>query len=180
MSLSASNYTKLKTNLKLASDRLEVFEKEKIDSGLKFRKESADSLAASKIAHAKTCVEHVVSEENLVEASQIVKSYCDVLLDQFSSVQQLKALNGDLAEPITSLIWVAPKLQLDVKELKIVADLLAQKFGKQSAQARENTLNLVSEKLVDKWSYKPLPKIIVDEYLVGEFTLEEERYLTNY
>ena len=39
-----------------------------------------------------------------------------------------------LAEAISSIIWVAPRMQTDVAELKIVADQLAAKYGKPYAQ----------------------------------------------
>jgi vacuolar protein sorting-associated protein IST1 len=38
-------------------------------------------------------------------------------------------LDEGLAEAISSLLWVAPRLQTDVAELKIIADLLKAKYG---------------------------------------------------
>ena len=53
----------------------------------------------------------------------------------------MKTLDDGLAEAISSLIWVAPRLQADVQELKIVADQFGAKYGKPYAMAcRENAV----------------------------------------
>jgi hypothetical protein len=44
-----------------------------------------------------------------------------------------------LAEAISSIIWVAPRMQTDVAELKVVADQLAAKYGKPYAQVGANS-----------------------------------------
>ena len=46
----------------------------------------------------------------------------------------MKELDDGLAESISSLIWVTPRLQADVQELKIVSDQLALKYGRPYAQ----------------------------------------------
>ena len=79
----------------------------------------------------------------------------------------MKTLDDGLAEAISSLIWVAPRLQADVQELKIVADQFAAKYGKPYAMAcRENGVGTVSEKLMHKLSVQAPPKLTVEKYLV--------------
>jgi len=39
-------------------------------------------------------------------------------------------LDLTLAEPVSSLLWVAPHIQADVNEMKVISDQLTQKFGK--------------------------------------------------
>jgi len=39
-------------------------------------------------------------------------------------------LDPTLAEPVSSLLWVAPHIQADVIEMKIISEQLTQKFGK--------------------------------------------------
>lgn len=41
---------------------------------------------------------------------------------RFGLIQQMKTLDDGLAEAISSVIWVAPRLQSDIQEIKIVAD----------------------------------------------------------
>lgn len=49
---------------------------------------------------------------------EIVEVYCDLLLARFGLLTQMKELDDGVAEPVSSLIWVAPRLQSDVQELK--------------------------------------------------------------
>ena len=75
--------------------------------------------------------------------------YCDLLITRFGLIEQVKTLDDGLAEAVSSLLWVAPRLQTDISELKIIGDLLTAKYGKQYAQAaKENQLSSISEKLV--------------------------------
>lgn len=73
---------------------------------------------------AKIRVEQIIREDYLVEAMELLEMYCDLLLARFGLVQQMKTLDEGLAEAISSLIWVAPRLQADVAELKVIADQL--------------------------------------------------------
>lgn len=57
---STPNYTKLKTNLKLAQNRLKLLEKKKSEIAQKARKEIAEYLAAGKIERARIRVEHII------------------------------------------------------------------------------------------------------------------------
>ena len=47
---------------------------------------------------------------NLLKAMEIVEMYCDLLLARFGLIEQMKNLDDGLAESISSLIWVAPRL----------------------------------------------------------------------
>lgn len=53
------------------------------------------------------------SEDYLVEAMEIVEMYCDLLLARFGLVTNMKDLDDGIAEAVSSLIWVAPRLQSD-------------------------------------------------------------------
>jgi len=39
-------------------------------------------------------------------------------------------LDSSIAESVSSLLWVAPHIQADVSEMKVISDQLTQKFGK--------------------------------------------------
>lgn len=54
------NYTKLKTHLRLAINRLKLIEKKKTELTQKARKEIADYIAAGKSERAKIRVEHII------------------------------------------------------------------------------------------------------------------------
>lgn len=57
---SGPNYTKLKTNLKLAQNRLKLLEKKKTEIAQKSRKEIADYLSTGKTERARIRVEHII------------------------------------------------------------------------------------------------------------------------
>ncbi|XP_075587656.1 increased sodium tolerance 1-like protein [Dermatophagoides farinae] len=161
------NYARLKTNLSLAIQRLKLLEKKKTESAQKSRKEIADYIENGKVERAKIRVEHIIREDYLVEAMEIVEMFCDLLLARFGMIQQMPTLDDGLEEAISSLIWVAPRMSTDVKELSIIADLFTQKYGKQFAQAaKENQLKSVNEKLMLKLGVQAPPKILVEKYLI--------------
>lgn len=164
---SGPNYSKLKTNLRLTVNRLKLLERKKTELTQKARKEIADYLANGKPERAKIRVEHIIREDYLVEAMELVEMYCDLLLARFGLLQQMKVLDEGLAEAVSSLIWASPRLQADVAELKIVADQLTLKYGKPYSQAaRDNGLQSVNEKLMHKLSVQAPPKVLVEKYLV--------------
>lgn len=163
------NYTKLKTNLRLCIQRLKLLEKKKSENALKARKEIADYIAAGKADRARIRVECIIREDYYVEAMEIVEMFCDLLIARFGLIQQEKTLDEGLAEAISSLIWVAPRLQSDASELKVIADLFGVKYGKQYAMAaRDNALGTVSPKLQAKLSVQAPPKLLVENYMIGK------------
>lgn len=54
-------------------------------------------------------------EDYMVEAMEIVEMYCDLVLARFGLVTQMKELDEGLAEAISTLIWVAPRMHTDVQ-----------------------------------------------------------------
>ena len=113
---SGPNYNKLKTNLRLSINRLKLLEKKKSEMAMKSRKEIADYLGTGKDERAKIRVEHIIREDYMVEAMEVIEMYCDLLLARFGLIQQMKTLDDGLAEAISSLIWVAPRLQVFSRE----------------------------------------------------------------
>ncbi|RWS27492.1 IST1-like protein [Leptotrombidium deliense] len=161
------NYQKLKTNLRLSINRLKLLEKKKTELALKARKEIADYLIAGKVERARIRVEHIIREDYLVEAMEIVEMLCDLLLARFGLIEQMKTLDDGIAEAVSSLIWVAPRLQSDCSELNVISDGLTHKYGKQyAAAARENALKTVNAKLIKKMGIEAPPKILVEKYLI--------------
>ena len=52
----------------------------------------------------------------------MVEMYCDLLLARFGLLETMKVVDEGIAEAVSSLIWVAPRMQTDATELKIVSD----------------------------------------------------------
>ena len=90
-----------------------------------------------------------------------------IISNRFGLIQQMKTLDDGLSEAISSIIWVTPRLQSDIAELKVVSDQLTAKYGKPYALGcRENAVGTVSEKLVHKLSVQAPPKLTVEKYLI--------------
>ncbi|XP_017010573.2 IST1 homolog isoform X5 [Drosophila takahashii] len=166
---SGPNYNKLKTNLRLALNRLKLLEKKKAELTQKSRKEIADYLATGKTERARIRVEHIIREDYLVEAMEMVEMYCDLLLARFGLITQMKELDTGIAEPVASLVWVCPRLQSDIAELKIISDIFITKYGPQFAEQSRTATgeHFVSEKLMHKLTLQAPPKLLVEKYLIA-------------
>ncbi|XP_017121914.1 IST1 homolog isoform X3 [Drosophila elegans] len=166
---SGPNYNKLKTNLRLALNRLKLLEKKKAELTQKSRKEIADYLATGKTERARIRVEHIIREDYLVEAMEMVEMYCDLLLARFGLITQMKELDTGIAEPVASLVWVCPRLQSDIAELKIISDIFVTKYGPQFAEQSRTATgeHFVSEKLMHKLTLQAPPKLLVEKYLIA-------------
>lgn len=66
------------------------------------------------------------------------------------------------------MIWVAPRLQGDIQELKIVSDIFGQKYGKPFADSVRDGNGPIkaSEKLQHKLEIHAPPKLLVEKYLI--------------
>ncbi|KAG5345626.1 IST1 protein, partial [Acromyrmex heyeri] len=164
---SGPNYTKLKTHLRLAINRLKLLEKKKTELAQKARREIADFIATGKTERAKIRVEYIIREDYMVEAMELLEMYCDLLLARFGLIQQIKNLDDGLAEAISTILWAAPRIQTDVQEIKVIADILTSKYGKQYTEAcREEAIQTISEKLKHKMSVQSPSKLLVEKYLI--------------
>ncbi|XP_012275225.1 IST1 homolog isoform X2 [Orussus abietinus] len=161
------NYTKLKTHLRLAINRLKLLEKKKTELAQKARKEIADYIAGGKVERARIRVEHIIREDYMVEAMELLEMYCDLLLARFGLIQQMKNLDDGLAEAISTIIWAAPRIQTDVQEMKVISDILTAKYGRQYTDAcREEAVQSISEKLKHKLGVQSPSKLLVEKYLI--------------
>lgn len=99
---------------------------------------------------------------------EILEMFCDLLLARFGLLTQLKELDEGISEAVCSIIWIAPRLQADVAELKVVSDMLQSKYGKPYADACRASVHPanVSEKLQHKMSIQAPPKLLVEKYLI--------------
>ncbi|XP_071973416.1 IST1 homolog isoform X2 [Engystomops pustulosus] len=157
---------RLRVNLRLAINRLKLLEKKKTEIALKARKEIADYLSSRKDERARIRVEHIIREDYMVEAMEILELYCDLLLARFGLIQSMRELDPGLAEAVSTVIWAAPRLT-EVSELHIVANQLCHKYSKEYGNlCRTNQIGTVSERLMHKLSPEAPPKILVEKYLI--------------
>ncbi|KAL0267142.1 UNVERIFIED_CONTAM: hypothetical protein PYX00_009493 [Menopon gallinae] len=164
---SGPNYTKLKTNLRLAVSRLKLLEKKKMELAQKSRKEIADYISGGKVERAKIRVEHIIREDYMVEAMEMLEMYCDLLLARMGLIQQMKTVDGGLEEAVSTILWAGPRMLADVPELKVICDQLSVKYGKDYADAcRDDTKPSISAKFKHRMGVQAPPKLLVEKYLI--------------
>ncbi|KAM4800680.1 IST1 homolog [Urocitellus parryii] len=158
---------RLRVNLHLVINRLKLLKKKKIEQTQRAKKEVADHMATGKDERARIRVEHIIREDYLVEALEVLELYCDLLLARFSLIQATKELDSGLAEYISTLIWAAPRLQSEVPELKIVFNQLCAKYSQKYGQlCQTNEIGTVNSQLMCKLNVNTLPQVLVEQYLV--------------
>lgn len=121
----------------------------------------------------------------MVEGMEIIEMYCDLLLARFGLLESMKfvwfmivwiiiwwlvierELDLGLYECVSSLLWVTPRLESECAELRIIADELTHKYGKEFANmCRTNANNKVNERLMMKMSEQAPGDLLVEKYLV--------------
>lgn len=160
------NANRLKVQLKLAQTRLKMLQHKKANQSAGERREIAKLLNAKKEESARIRVEHIIHDDYMMEAMELLELFCDLLLARFGMIEQLKLCDDSIKEPVCSLIWAAPRMMTSVDEFRAIRDLLVAKYGKEFALAAvENKGNCVSERLMRKFDIGvPDPKL-VDSYL---------------
>ncbi|GMT08129.1 hypothetical protein PENTCL1PPCAC_30303, partial [Pristionchus entomophagus] len=171
MSISwGTQYAKLKTNLRLATNRLKLMERKKTEMALKSRTEIADFISAQKPDRARIRVEHIIREDFMVEAFELLEMYCDLLLARFGLIEQMKTLDDGIAEAVVSILWAAPRVAQDIAEFKTISEQLTSKYSKVFAEsARANQLEYpakVNPKLMAKLNVAAPPRLLVEKYLI--------------
>ncbi|VCW97264.1 unnamed protein product [Gulo gulo] len=158
---------RLRVNLRLVINRLKLLEKKKTELAQKARKEIADYLAAGKDERARIRVEHIIREDYLVEAMEILELYCDLLLARFGLIQSMKEKEHACTSGVGVVGgWVEEQRERIPSTLP-VADQLCAKYSKEYGKlCRTNQIGTVNDRLMHKLSVEAPPKILVERYLI--------------
>uniref|UniRef100_G3U0Z3 IST1 homolog n=1 Tax=Loxodonta africana TaxID=9785 RepID=G3U0Z3_LOXAF len=157
----------LQVHLQLVASHLKLPEKKKTRISKQAQKKIPYYLAAGKDERARIQVEHIIREDFLLEAMEILELFCDLLLAWFTLIQATKELDSGLAESVSTLIWGALLLQAEVPELKIISNQLCAKYSQECAQlCRTYEIGTVSSWLMCKLNMDTLPQALVEQYLI--------------
>ncbi|OCT47258.1 DUF292 domain protein [Cladophialophora carrionii] len=173
---------KLKSTLRLLIPRLRNAQKKDTALSVSARREMAELLAQSREASARIRVENIIHTDITVELMEILELYAELLLaraglldvrDKNIKEGMTAHINGGDDDPTTgleeaaaSIIYSAPRLPRDVRELGIVRNMLIDRFGKEFAvRANENQDNCVPARVVDKLKVDPPSAKLVQAYL---------------
>ncbi|ETI25398.1 hypothetical protein G647_02171 [Cladophialophora carrionii CBS 160.54] len=174
---------KLKSTLRLLIPRLRNAQKKDTALSVSARREMAELLAQSREASARIRVENIIHTDITVELMEILELYAELLLARAGLLdvrdKNIKEgttahhVNGGDDDPTTgleeaaaSIIYSAPRLPRDVRELGIVRNMLIDRFGKDFAvRANENQDNCVPARVVEKLKVDPPSAKLVQAYL---------------
>ncbi|KAF9356246.1 hypothetical protein BGX26_005535 [Mortierella sp. AD094] len=158
------NPTRAKVQLKLSVNRLQMLQNKKNMLAQQQRKEIARLLETGKEESARIRVEHIIREDFSTEALEIIELYCELLLARFGLLEQMKNCDPAIIEAVNTLIYAAPRSE--VKELLLVRDQLAAKFGREFAtNAMENKDESVNPRIIQKLKVQTPDPYLVNRYL---------------
>ncbi|KIW55487.1 hypothetical protein PV05_04226 [Exophiala xenobiotica] len=177
---------KLKSTLRLLIPRLRNAQKKDTALSIAARREMAELLSQSREASARIRVENIIHTDITVELMEILELYAELLLARaglldvrdknikeglnVNSTSEGESNNSNnntgLEEAAASIIYSAPRLARDVRELGLVRNMLIERFGKEfSMRANENQDGIVPARVADKLKVDPPSARLVQAYL---------------
>lgn len=150
------------------------------------RRDIAMLLESRQDATARIRVEHVIREQNIMAANELIELFCELVVARLSIIAKQRECPADLKEGISSLIFAAPRCS-EIPELLSIRDVFQKKYGKDFVSAatdlRPNAG--VNRMLIEKLSVKTpageikmkVLKEIAKEYQVEWDTTESETEL---
>lgn len=117
------------------------------------RKEIAQFLQAGQEAIARIRVEHIIREQNVWAAYEILELFCEFVFARVPILESQKECPSELREAVASIIFAAPRCS-DLPDLLHVRNLFAAKYGKEfiasASELRPDTS--VNRTIVEKLS----------------------------
>ncbi|XVF44161.1 hypothetical protein PTKIN_Ptkin02bG0098400 [Pterospermum kingtungense] len=121
---------KCKTCLSLAISRIKLLQNKRDLQLKQMRKEIAQFLQAGQDPIARIRVEHVIREQNIWAAYEILELFCEFVLARVPILESQKECPSELREAVASIIFAAPRCS-DVPDLLQIKNLFLAKYGKE-------------------------------------------------
>ncbi|XP_041996449.1 IST1-like protein [Salvia splendens] len=175
-----------KTSAKMAVARIKLLRNKREVVIRQIRRDIALLLESGQDATARIRVEHVIREQNIMAANELIELFCDLIVARLSIIAKQRECPPDLKEGISSLIFAGPRCS-ELPELLAIRDIFQKKYGKDFVSAatdlRPNAG--VNRLLIEKLSVKTpsgevklkVLKEIAKEYQVQWDTTESEEEL---
>uniref|UniRef100_A0A7N0U0Y3 IST1-like protein n=2 Tax=Kalanchoe fedtschenkoi TaxID=63787 RepID=A0A7N0U0Y3_KALFE len=125
---------KCKTLLKLTIPRIKLLRNRREIQIKQMRRDIAKLLETGQEATARIRVEHIIREENMMAAQEIVELFCELISVRIPIIETQRECPLDLKEAISSVCFAAPRCA-DLPELMHVQMLFASKYGKEFVAA---------------------------------------------
>lgn len=160
----SSLINKIKVQLKLSISRLRMVQQKDAALAKQARRQMAQLLEQGKEESARIRVENIIRSDMNTELLEILELYCELLIAR-AGLLEAKECDPGLEEAVKSIIHAANRIE-GVKELSIVRNLLAEKYGKEfTIQAVENSDGKVAKRVADRLKVEPPAKELVEAYL---------------
>ncbi|CAI9787093.1 unnamed protein product [Fraxinus pennsylvanica] len=121
---------KCKTLLKLTIPRIKLLRNRREIQIKQMRREIAKLLETGQEATARIRVEHIIREEKMMAAQEIIELFCELIVVRLPIIEAQRECPLDLKEAISSVCFAAPRCA-DLLELMQVQMLFAGKYGKE-------------------------------------------------
>ncbi|XP_077220648.1 regulator of Vps4 activity in the MVB pathway protein [Tasmannia lanceolata] len=177
------NSSKCKTVARLATSRIKLLRNKREMQVKQMRRDIAMLLQSGQDATARIRVEHVMREQNIMEATEIIELFCELVVVRLPIIAKQRGCPADLKEGISSLIFAAPRCS-DIPELQQIRNIFEKKYGKDfvSAATELRPDCGVNRTLIEKLSVRTptgevklkLMKEIAKEYQIEWDTKESE------
>lgn len=117
------------------------------------KRDLAQLLETGQDRTARIRVEHVIREEKMVAAYDLIEIYCELIVARMPIIESQKTCPIDLKEAVTSVIFATPRCS-DISELADIKKQFTAKYGKEfvSAALELRPDSGVSRMLVEKLS----------------------------
>ncbi|KAJ6360742.1 hypothetical protein OIU77_004707 [Salix suchowensis] len=147
---------KCKTLLKLTIPRIKLLRNRREIHIKNMRRDIAKLLETGQEATARIRVEHIIREENMMAAQEIIELFCELISVRLPIIETQRECPLDLKEAISSVCFVAPRCA-DLPELLQVQILFASKYGKEFVAAATELMPScgVNRQLIELLSVRP-------------------------
>ncbi|KAF0920883.1 hypothetical protein E2562_037561 [Oryza meyeriana var. granulata] len=126
--------TKCKTCLNLVISRIKLLRNRRELQLINMRKEMVQYLQTGQESIARIRVEHIIREQNILAAYEIVELFCEFVLARVPIVEAQKECPLELREAIASIIFASGRCS-DLPELMHLRTLFTTKYGKEFVAA---------------------------------------------
>ncbi|QCE08619.1 IST1 homolog [Vigna unguiculata] len=126
--------TRCKTCLNLAISRIKLLQNKRDVQLKQMCKEISQFLQAGQEAIARIRVEHIIREQNIWAAYEILELFCEFVLARVPIIENQRECPSELREAIASIIFAAPRCS-DVPDLLHIKNLFTTKYGKEFVSA---------------------------------------------
>ncbi|KAG1361036.1 IST1-like protein [Cocos nucifera] len=128
------NSSKCKTEAKLAMARIKLLRNKREVQVRQMRRDIAMLLQSRQEDTARIRVEHVIREQNVMAANEIIELFCELIVVRLPIIAKQRDCPADLKEGISSVIYAAPRCS-EIPELSRIHDIFEKKYGKDFVSA---------------------------------------------